>query len=166
MRSARLLPVDSGRGLSDEIEAALAAAARDWPALELLVLFGSAASRRLTADSDVDLYVRLTPNQRCAPADAQRFAGKAEGLCRREIHLVVETLSTSVILRREVAARGRALFQRTPSAARTFRVEAMRAYADLEPQLRKIGAAIRARAIREGDAAVVRLSLRGAGDGR
>jgi hypothetical protein len=63
-----------------------------------------------------------------------------------------------VILRREVAEKGRPLFERTPGAARQFVVDAVKAYVDLEPQLRKIGAAIRDRARKAGRGARSRLA--------
>ncbi|MBE7482050.1 MAG: nucleotidyltransferase domain-containing protein [Polyangiaceae bacterium] len=152
--------------LSPETERALAQAAEMWPGVELLMLFGSAAKGRLGPESDVDVYVRLTPGHSAERVHEQRFRESAERACRREIDLVIETPSTSVILRREVASRGRPLFERSPSAAITFRVEAVRAYADLEPQLRKIGAAIRARALRDGALAIERVRTRGASRGR
>ncbi len=154
------------QGLSPEMERAVADAAAMWPGVELLMLFGSATKSRLGERSDVDLFVRLAPGHSAERADEQRFREQAERACRREVDLVVETPSTSVILRREVAARGRPLFERSPSAATTFRVEAVRAYADLQPQLKKIGAAIRARAQRDGVLAIERIRSRGANHGR
>ena len=121
------------------------------------MLFGSAARGRMRPDSDVDLYVRLAPGSardRGAEAGLVEAAARA---CRREIDLVIESSSTSVILRREVATHGRPLFERSPGAARTLRVEGVHAYMDLEPQLRLIGAAIRQRAVEAGRAAAQRL---------
>ncbi len=121
------------------------------------MLFGSAARGRMRPDSDVDLYVRLAPGS-VRDRDAEtRLVEAAARACRREIDLVIESSSTSVILRREVAAHGRPLFERSPGAARTLRVEAVHAYMDLEPQLRLIGAAIRQRAVEAGRAAAQRL---------
>jgi len=77
---------------------------------------------------------------------------------------LTETPTTSVVLRREVARRG--LFERPPGAHRTFRVEAVHAYMDLEPQLRLIGAAIRARALVGGKAALERLGAAPSGGER
>jgi predicted nucleotidyltransferase len=146
-----------GESLSEEAQRALLEAARAWRDLELLVVFGSAARGRLGADSDVDLYVRLVPGKDVVRADRDRFVAAAEQACSREIDLVVERPSTSVILRREAASRGRALFERAPGARRAFVVDAINAYVDLEPQLRKIGGAVRKRARGEGSQARDRL---------
>jgi predicted nucleotidyltransferase len=158
--------VASASSLSNETERALAAAAEASPAIEVLLLFGSAARGQLRASSDVDLYLRLARGHAFDRAEQERFAGEASRICRREIDLVVEGPSTSVILRREVAARGRPLFERTQGAVHALRVEAVRAYVELEPQLRKIGAAIRARAVRSGQEARERIARREGRDGR
>lgn len=149
--------VNAGQALSPNVERALAEAARGWPHAELVMLFGSAAAGRLGPESDVDLYVRLAPGAARDREEEERFVAAAERACQREVDLVVETPATSVILRREVVLFGRPLFERCAAASRVFRVEAVRAYADLEPQLRLIGAAIRARAVEEGTKAAERL---------
>ena len=130
------------------------------------MLFGSAARERMTDRSDVDLLVRLAHGSVLDAADRERFLARASRACRREIDLVIEEPRTSVILRREVAEKGRPLFERSAGAARQFVVDAVRAYVDLEPQLRKIGGAIRARAREEGSAAKQRLIAREVEDGR
>lgn len=143
--------------LSPDTERALADAARAWPDALVLMLFGSAAAGRLRPTSDIDLYVRLAPGSARDPGAEALLVAEASRICRRDVDLIVEGPSTSVILRREVATHGRALFERTPGAARTLRVEGMHAYMDLEPQLRLIGDAIRARAVAEGRDARERL---------
>lgn len=153
------------RSLSPESERALADAARAWPGVELLMLFGSAACGHMNERSDVDLLVRLAHDEPLDPTERERFVAAASRACRREIDLVVERPTTSVLLRREVAEKGRPLFERTPGAARQFVVDAVRAYVDLEPQLAKIGAAIRARAREAGQSARDRLLGRERGDG-
>ncbi|MBK7582361.1 MAG: nucleotidyltransferase domain-containing protein [Myxococcales bacterium] len=147
----------AGQALPVETERRLAALAEAWPEVDLLMLFGSAASGRLGSESDVDLYVRLAHDTPRDQAHEERFLAAAVHACHREVDLVVETPAISVILRREVAAHGRPLFERTARSAHQFKVDAIRAYVDLEPQLRLIGAAIRARAVKEGAAATERL---------
>lgn len=157
--------MSSEQALSAEVERALAAAARAWPEVELLMLFGSASRGRMGPGSDVDLLVRVTRGSEVDPEARERFLEQAVRATGREVDLVIESPSTSVILRREVAARGRPLFERSADSARCFRVEAVAAYVELEPQLRKIGEAIRARAVRDGEAARTRLEQREARGG-
>jgi predicted nucleotidyltransferase len=155
--------------LSHDVERELACLAQVWSAVEVLVLFGSATRDELARDSDVDLYVRLAHGASVDGADRTEqnaFASAASAACRREVDLVVESASTSVILRREVAAKGRVLFERRPGAFRQLVVDAVRAYVDLEPQLRTIGTAIRTRAIADGATAVARLLAAEASRGR
>ena len=62
-----------------------------------------------------------------------------------------------------MAAFGRPLFERVPGAMQQLEVDAIRAYTELAPQLAKIGAAIRARAVVEGAEARSRLLERASG---
>lgn len=143
--------------LVPEVENSLRELASGWPEVEVLLLFGSGASGKLVGSSDLDLFIRLAHD---APFDSEAersFRDGAERTSKREIDLVVERPETSVILRREVAAKGRVLFERRPGVARQFVVDAIRDYVDLAPYLSKIGAAIRARAIAEGADAKKRL---------
>jgi predicted nucleotidyltransferase len=156
--------------LLPEVEHSLSEHASRWPEVEVLVLFGSGASGKLADTSDLDLYVRLAHGAPFDPEAERRFRDGAERTSKREIDIVIERPETSVILRREVAAKGRVLFERRPGAARQFVVDAIRDYVDLEPYLSRIGAAIRARAIAEGASAIERLaelspSAKGRSDG-
>lgn len=147
-------------------ERELSLLAEGWPEVELLVLFGSAAAGRLRPDSDVDLYIRMVGPRTADSAGARSFEHAASRILGREVDLVVETPSTSVILRREVASTGRPLFERNTGDFRQFVVDAVHAYMDLEPQLRIVGDAIRARAARDGSLALARLRDAGASRGR
>jgi predicted nucleotidyltransferase len=146
--------------LTPELERTLRDLARDWPALEVLVVFGSGGRKQLRPDSDLDLYVRLERGAERETAAEHLFLEGAERAAQREVDLIVERPETSVLLRREVAAKGRVLFERRPGSARQLVVDAIRDYVDLEPYLSRIGAAIRARAIAEGEAARARLAER------
>ena len=55
------------------------------------------------------------------------------------------------------------MFERVPGAMQQLEVDAIRAYTELAPQLAKIGAAIRARAVVEGAEARSRLLERASG---
>jgi len=114
--------------------------------VDVVVLFGSTAAGRDRKGSDVDLYIRLRPEARWSIGDRLDRAAALTSLLRREVDLVVEDGSTSVILRREVANRGRPLYEARPGAWTELRAAASLAYADLEPYLRRIGEAVRARA--------------------
>lgn len=140
---------------SEELE--LANLARACDAIDVLVLFGSAAQGRLVVASDLDLYVRLSVRGLRNGFARETFIAAAAAVSRRDIDLVVESPSTSVILRREVAGKGRALFERRAGAFRQLVVDAVGAYVDLEPSLRSIGSAIRERAAFKGSAATARI---------
>jgi predicted nucleotidyltransferase len=120
------------------------------PEVEVLALFGSFATDRERPESDVDLYVRLRPGARWDLETRLALAAEASRICRREVDLVVEDEGTSVILRREVAVRGRPLFEAHRGAWADLRASAVLAYLDLEPYMRLTGAAIRAAVSRRG----------------
>ncbi len=133
-----------------ECEMQLGRLASGRPEVEVLALFGSFATGRERPDSDVDLYLRLRPGARWDLKTRLEFAAEASRICRREVDLVVEDEGTSVILRREVAGRGRPLFEAHPGAWADLRARAVLAYLDLEPYMRLTGAAIRAAVSRRG----------------
>lgn len=150
--------------ISADLTNRLAALAAASDAVEVLLVFGSAARGRLTSESDVDLYVRLA---RPWTTEAERaFREAAATICHRDVDLVVESATTSVILRHQAAGHGRCIFERRPGSFRQLVVDAIRAYVDLEPQLRLIGDAIRNRAIRDGAEAARRLRVPRDVDGR
>lgn len=144
---------------AEEISSIVAIVARvvqaaAWDDLELAVVFGSAASGRLRPESDVDVFLRLDPR---GPLSADRRAELESALSsalRREVDLVVESPSTSVVLRREIAANGIPVHERETGAFKRFVVDAIHAYVDLEPQLRLFAEATRKRALRDGQAAL------------
>ena len=113
------------------------------PDVDVAALFGSAVSGRLRPDSDVDVYVRLARGTRWTARERRAVADEAARACGRDVDLVVEDPSTSVILRREVAATGWLLHESEPGAWVDVRASAMLAYVDLEPYLRFIGDSIR-----------------------
>jgi predicted nucleotidyltransferase len=133
-----------------EIEARLASCLGGLDGVEVAALFGSAAPGRRRPESDLDVYVRLVPSARWDLGRRLDVAAELSRLSGREVDLVVEGETTSVILRRGGAARGRLLFEARPGAWTDTRARARVAYADIEPYLRRIGAAIRAHARRHG----------------
>jgi predicted nucleotidyltransferase len=113
--------------------------------VDCAVLFGSAATGRETPASDVDVYLRLAPGARWDLRERLELAAELSRLLRREIDLVVEDDRTSVILRRQVAISGRLVYESRPGAFTDLKAAAMIAYADLEPLLRRMRAAVLSR---------------------
>ena len=136
--------------MTPALEKSLADRLAREPDVDVVALFGSAASGRLLPDSDVDLYVRLRATARWPVGKRLDVVADLERLCGREVDLVVEDDGTSVILRREVASRGRPLFEARAGAWTDACAAAIVAYADLEPFMRRIGDSIRAGALRDG----------------
>lgn len=113
--------------------------------VDCAVLFGSFATGRATTGSDVDVYVRLVPGARWDLRERLELAAELSRVLRRELDLVVEDDRTSVILRRQVAMSGRPVYEARPGAFTDLKAAAMIAYADLEPLLRRAGAAVLSR---------------------
>jgi predicted nucleotidyltransferase len=136
------------RALSAERLDALRRLLEQDPDVEVAVVFGSAAARRLSWDSDVDLYLRLAGGARWTIEHQWQRRRLFADTVGRDVELVIEDRdATSVILRREVARKGRLLFEAAPGAWTRLRAESMIAYADLEPWLRRCGDGVR-RAVR------------------
>jgi len=129
-----------------EISAAVTRVFAGRSDVDAVVLFGSAARGRQRADSDIDIYVRLRHQARWTLRQRLDLAAELSAVLRREVDLIVEDETTSVILRREVANCGLPLYESRPGAWIGLRAAASLAYADLEPYLRRIGGAVRARA--------------------
>ncbi len=127
-----------------------------WDDLELAVVFGSAVSGRMRADSDVDVLIRLDPREPLSSDRREELERALSSALRREIDLVVESPLSSVVLRPEIAAKGVPIYERSSGAFKQFVVVAIHAYVDLEPQLRLFAEATRKRALRDGQAAVDR----------
>lgn len=116
------------------------------PRLDLLVLFGSAASGRLRPDSDVDLgWVGSS----VAPGDEALLREALERRLGREVHLVDLRLASDLV-RVEVIRTGRLAFERTPGAWNTFTAEALSRWFDIEPLVTMCAEAVRARALAGG----------------
>ena len=101
--------------MSPEADKSLGELFASQPDVEVLAVFGSTAAGRLGPESDLDLYVRLRPGARWSLGHRLDVAAEATRLAGREVDLVVEDETTSVILRREVAAKGRLLFESAAS---------------------------------------------------
>jgi predicted nucleotidyltransferase len=129
-----------------------------WDDLDLVVVFGSTVSGRVHAGSDVDVFLRLDRADPLFSPDRRLDLESAlSSALRREVDLVVDSSSTSVVLRREIARNGVPVHEGSKGAFKRFVVDAIRAYVDLEPQLRLFAEATRARALRDGQAALDRM---------
>lgn len=130
----------------EAITLAAGEAAADRPWLDLLVIFGSAASGRLRGDSDVDLGWVGWP---LGPEDESLLREALERRLGREAHLV-DLRHASDLLRVEVVRSGRLALERTPGAWTTFTAEALSRWFDIEPLVTRCAEAVRARAIAAG----------------
>lgn len=134
--------------MSSELAEATRDRLRAWFAgrgdVEVAALFGSAARGRMHPGSDIDLYIRLRRGRTWTWSEQREVVGSLEAVAGAEVDLIVEDADrTSVILRLEVARHGVLLFEGSPGAWVTLRAEAMVAYAELEPTLRRCAEGVR-----------------------
>lgn len=121
------------------------------PSVEVAVLFGSAAAGRMTDQSDVDIFLRLVRGASWSHAELRQRRIELGQILGRDVELIVEDRDdTSVILRREVARKGVLICEASSGAWTRLRAEAMLAYADLEPWLRRCGEGVRRAIARAG----------------
>ena len=132
------------RTLSDETFARLRDVLQADPDVEVAACFGSAAWGRLSADSDIDIYVKLRRGAGWSPHQELSLASELSVVAGREVDLTVEDEErTSVILRLQIARHGRLLCERRRGAWVELRARAMLAYADIEPWMRRCGEGVR-----------------------
>ncbi len=121
----------------------LADALARGPALRLAVLFGSAASGRLRADSDVD--VAILPRDPDLPLRTELELQTAlTRACGREVDLVRLDHATTLLLW-EVARTGRPLLEVEPKEFARFRARAAAEWADFAPAYARAGEVFRQR---------------------
>jgi uncharacterized protein len=121
----------------------LVAALRAGPPLELAMLFGSAATGRMHAGSDVD--VAIVPRDRNLPlADELSLQTELARICRRDVDLVRLDLA-STFVRWQVAKSGRLLVEARPFSAKRFVAEAAAEYLDFAPAFERAMERFRAR---------------------
>jgi predicted nucleotidyltransferase len=107
-------------GAEETLRSALAAAD-----LDLLVLFGSRATGRVTTRSDVDLAIQCRE-----PADLEQWHVILAPLVGSDRLDLVDLRRAGPLLAFEVARTGRPLFERQPGTFRAFQALAARRYAD------------------------------------
>jgi predicted nucleotidyltransferase len=106
------------------------------PAVQLAVVFGSAAKGRNLPGSDLDLAVRLAPDSAGARRGAAVAAGRATG---REVDLVALD-GAPPLLRFQIARDGRVLVEREPGSWTRFKARAMIDWWDWAPTARMMHA--------------------------
>lgn len=109
----------------------------ELPEVELAAVFGSAARGTMSADSDVDLAVRLTED---TPEVRRRIGNEVGRAVRRDIDLIPLDASPPQ-LRFEIARDGIALVERQSHAWADFQVRAMLDWWDWAPIARRMNAA-------------------------
>jgi predicted nucleotidyltransferase len=105
------------------------------PAVQLAVLFGSAARGEERRRSDLDVGVLLDPNTAASRAQAQAALDRAAG--GREVD-VVSLDEAPPLLRFEIARDGVLLVEREPGLWTHFKARAMVDWWDWAPTARKI----------------------------
>ena len=127
--NTRLKPSSSELGLgllnSDEL-------GRDFPALRLLVLFGSRARGQSVAGSDWDFGYLAEPG-----LDVDSLCAFLSKVVHADDIDVVDLRRSSGVLRHQVAEQGVAVFEREPEAFTNYIIEVLRFWLDAEPVIRK-----------------------------
>lgn len=103
------------------------------PPLRLALLFGSAATGRMHALSDVDLAI-LPADPAASLMDELALQARLERACGRKVDLV-RLDHASTLLRWQVARDGRVLHAEPASEAARFRARAASEYGDFYPAL-------------------------------
>jgi predicted nucleotidyltransferase len=99
------------------------------PGVELAALFGSHARGTASPDSDLDLALRLHPDD---PREHDRLVTEIERAVGREVDVVVMDAAPP-LLRFEIARDGAMLVERRPYAWADFRARAMIDWWDFAP---------------------------------
>ncbi len=118
--------------VSSEVEGRLQSELARAP-LRLAVLFGSQATGRTHAASDVDIAV-LPLDEAWSLRDELALQGLLSSVVRAEVDLV-RLDRADLLVCREVAQKGRPLFEARPGEWARFAANAMLDYLDLEPLL-------------------------------
>ncbi len=115
--------------------------------IQLCVLFGSQATGKARADSDVDLALWASPPE---PLAKLRWMGELEDLLGAEVNVVWVSPDLNPVLGFEIVRDGRVLFERTPGFWAANRRHLWHAYTDAAPfrrlareQLRQFAAEVR-----------------------
>jgi uncharacterized protein len=106
--------------------------------VEVAILFGSAATGKLRADSDIDIGVLPPFGREISFAEELALGTDLERVLGREVDLV--RLDTASTLLRFEASRGRCLLESRPEAFADFVARALFEYEDLRPFMQRCAA--------------------------
>ncbi|MBI5490588.1 MAG: nucleotidyltransferase domain-containing protein [Deltaproteobacteria bacterium] len=123
---------------------------RGLPGLRFVALFGSAASGRATARSDLDIAVSVGHDGRPSFDEQLTLSASLSGIAGRDVDLVVVE-EASTILRRQIALQGRALWEREHGNFIRFQASAAFEYEDFAPVFRVCRDGFLAALMRKGD---------------
>jgi predicted nucleotidyltransferase len=134
---------------AETLQRAVASAAESLPEIQAAFLFGSQASGRARADSDIDVAILI---------DRDSAGVDARGQLRRVIaalaaHLAADRLDVVILndappaLAFQVLKGGKLAFERDRTALHRFRVRTYARHSDFEPTERFFRAATRRRAL-------------------
>lgn len=126
---------------NEAIRQRLSGALADLAGVRLAYLFGSRASGRARADSDIDVAVLLDP-ERVGGAEAygrevRRLAGALGRVVSSASLDIVLLNEAPCLLRHRVLAGGRLLFARSEQERVRYAIRTIREYQDFEPRLRQ-----------------------------
>ena len=128
------------------LERRLVGAAALYPEITTLVLFGSRASGKERADSDLDVGILCREDDPNARRDLQsRLAAELADLSPEGRVDVVYMDEAPVLLRQRIMETGRVLISTDPAAWKALRVRTMREFGDQEPYRRLFREALRRR---------------------
>lgn len=105
------------------------------PAIQAAYLFGSVATGRARADSDIDIAVLLAASVHPAQMFSYRLdliADLGSALHRSDVDVVILN-QASPLLAHRVLSKGRLIFERSPSARVQFQVRTASRYLDVIP---------------------------------
>ena len=121
---------------TQSVEAALARYLATQPDVIVAYLFGSRATGRARAESDVDVAVLLNEQDSVARFERRlRLGNEVEDVVSRPVDLIVLN-DAPPILQHQVLCYGQLLFERSRRARVEFEVQAGQVYADSMPMRR------------------------------
>jgi predicted nucleotidyltransferase len=102
---------------------------RGVPDVDAIYLFGSAASGRTRADSDVDVALLLPPGRALSPGRFLALMTELESLAHRTVDLSVLDTQAQLVHAKEVVTTGVCLFARSSERVRAFEMQVLSEYA-------------------------------------